>query len=169
MIRLLGAIFIAAGCGSIGFITASRLLHEISATRNLISALEYWQSALTYHHTTLPELCRLTSSRDASVVGEFFRILGYQFEEQGMSDASQCIASALTLCTGIPTSSIKLLQELGKGLGEFDINGQLQRLTSVLEEAKRTLTSLSNNLDVRLRSYRTLGICAGIAIAILII
>lgn len=169
MIRLIGAVFVITGCGSIGFAMAKRLLNEISALRSLIAILEFWKNALSYHHTTLPELCGIACTMDTQSIGDFFRVFGMQLERQGASDASQCIESALSMCPDVPESSRILVGELGRGLGEFDLAGQLYRLDSVLNEANNTLTSLTSNLSVRLRSYRILSVCAGLAIAILII
>ena len=85
------------------------------------------------------------------------------------SNAASCIESALSISSDVPRHCRKLIEQLGRGLGEFDLNSQTRMLDFVLEEANITLQSLSENLIVRLRSYRTLGICTGFAIAILII
>ena len=166
MIRLLGAILIVTGCGTIGFIIANRVLYEISATKNLISIMEYWKNSLSFHHTTLPDLCKVAHSMDSTVIGEFFGLLGEQFDKQGMGNAASCIESALSISSDVPSHCRKLIEQLGRGLGEFDLNSQTRMLDFVLEEANITLQSLSENLIVRLRSYRTLGICTGFAIAI---
>ena len=169
MTRYLGAIMVIFGCGSIGFLIAKRLLYEISSVRSLISTLEYWENALTYHHTTIPELCRIAHTIDSSEIGEFFKILGEQLDAHGSGNASHCIESTLLQCRDIPASTQKLIKQLARGLGEFDLNGQLLIFRSVLHEANIILEALSSNLNVRLRSYRTLGICAGVAISVLII
>ena len=61
------------------------------------------------------------------------------------------------------------LQLLGKTLGRFDLQGQLSGIASVKQLCKRDLDGLQNNQELRLRSYRTLGICAGVALVILFI
>lgn len=169
MIRLLGAILIVTGCGSIGFIIANRLLYEISITKRFISIMEFWKNSLIYHHTTLPELCKKAHSMDSTVIGEFFGLLGEQLNKQGTSDAASCVEYILSISRNVPHCCKVLIKELSIGLGSFDLNGQTQLIDSVLDAANNTLRSLSENLTVRLRSYRTLGICAGFAIAILII
>ena len=58
---------------------------------------------------------------------------------------------------------------LGRWLGRFDLDGQLKGLDAVRQECRRHLEELNNNREVRLRSYQTLGLCAGAAIAILFI
>jgi hypothetical protein len=61
------------------------------------------------------------------------------------------------------------LEDLGNNLGRFDIDGQVTELQRIRTNCERTLLELSNNKSNRLRSYQTLGLCAGAAIAILFV
>jgi hypothetical protein len=49
------------------------------------------------------------------------------------------------------------------------LEGQLQGIASVHSACERTLEQLSNNREMRLRSYQTLGLCVGAALVILFI
>jgi len=49
------------------------------------------------------------------------------------------------------------------------MEGQLKGLESVRQECRRQVETLSYNRDARLRSYQTLGLCAGAALAILFV
>lgn len=169
MIKMLGAVFIIVGCSAVGFIMAGNLSHEITAVRNLIANLEYWKNAIGYHHTTLPELCMLSHTMDKTVIGDYFRKLGEQLDKLGEIDATQCTVNALSLCPEMPHSCRILLQTLGRGLGKFDMDGQLHEIDAVLEDARNTLSTLLSSHDSRLKCYKTLGICTGVAIAILIV
>ena len=67
---------------------------------------------------------------------------------------------------------ILLLQQmllLGKSIGRFDMDGQIKGLEAVRQDCRRRLDELSKDRDTRLRSYQTLGLCAGAALAILFI
>ena len=76
---------------------------------------------------------------------------------------------ALAKTPSIPPLTGKMLRLLGKSLGKFDLSGQLAGIDLVREGCKENLDRISKDRQERLRSYRTLGICAGIAIAILLI
>ena len=54
-------------------------------------------------------------------------------------------------------------------IGRFDLEGQLQGLESVRVYCRDQLDNLAKDRDVRLRSYQTLGLCAGAALAILFV
>ena len=52
-------------------------------------------------------------------------------------------------------------------MGQFDLSGQLKGFEAVNKDCLRELTDLENNRTQRTRSYQTLGLCAGAALAIL--
>ena len=169
MMNILGAVLIVLGCSTVGFLMASEYLREISVLRNLISILEYWKNAIDYHHTTLPELCKRAEETDTIVLKDFFKRLQEQFSNTQNADASQCAKAALLLCPNIPKSCEVLLLKLSTGLGMFDATGQIHEIDSILDEAQHTLSELLQVRDQRIKTYKTFGICIGIAIAILII
>ena len=71
---------------------------------------------------------------------------------------------------GIQPDRVKnVLLKIGKILGKFDIDGQIKGIETVKEECIAILKSLSEHQRERSRSIKTIGICAGVAIAILLI
>ena len=58
---------------------------------------------------------------------------------------------------------------MGSSLGRFDLDGQLLGLEAVRVYCQEQLSEMSKDRDVRLRSYQTLGLCAGAALAILFV
>jgi uncharacterized membrane protein len=85
------------------------------------------------------------------------------------ADAGCCMEAVLQKADKLPQTVKNELRLLGKSLGRFDLQGQLSGIASVMELCRRDLEGLLCNQDVRLRSYRTLGICAGVALVILFI
>ena len=58
---------------------------------------------------------------------------------------------------------------LGQNLGRFDLQGQLKGMETVRNYCDLELESLGKNREERMRSYQTLGLCAGAALAILFV
>ena len=56
-----------------------------------------------------------------------------------------------------------------QNLGKFDMSGQLRGLENARNVCRENLELLMYNKDRRLRSYQTLGLCAGAAVAILFV
>ena len=69
----------------------------------------------------------------------------------------------------IPSKVRRLLVQLGHTLGRFDLTGQLQGIQAVQKRCEDTLGNIRKHRDEQLRSYQTLGICAGAALAIILI
>lgn len=167
--RIIGALLIFAGCGGFGFLLAANHRREETSLRQLIGVLDFMACELQYHLTPLPDLCRQASKETAGVVSSILLGLAGELEDQISPDVASCMRAALTRQKDIPKHANKCLLELGSCLGRFDLNGQLRGLESVRMLCRSELESLTKNRDERLRSYQTLGLCAGAALAILFI
>ena len=169
MLKWIGAILILSTCGGFGFSLSASHRREETALRQLIGALEYMHSELQYRGTSLPELCSQAGSMNRSIIGHILLMLARELECQISPDAEQCMLNALSSDAEIPKRAHEAFRLLGTTLGRFDVDGQLRGLESVQEFCQRELGSLSTNRENRLRSYQTLGLCAGAAMVILFI
>lgn len=169
MLRWFGAILIIIGCGAVGFAMAAAHRREERCLRQFVDALEEMYSELQFRMTPLPELCRMISASRNNTIGHIFRELSRELDRQINPEVSSCMYAVLAGDRSIPESLREGLQLMGKSLGKYDLEGQLRGLESVKEYCHRWLEKLSANRDVRLRSYETLGLCAGAALAILLI
>ena len=168
-IKLIGAICILAGCGSVGFQIAGSYLREEKTLRQLISTLDYMSSELQYRLTALPELCRQAAIETKGTLSKVFLQLSNEMVDQVAPDVSRCMSAAVSKVKDIPPITREMLSMLGNCLGRFDITGQLRGLDAVRAQCREKLNALLENKDVRLRSYKTLGLCAGAAMVILFI
>ncbi len=166
-LKLLGAVCIILACGGMGFSMAAAHRHEEQALRSLIGALDHMGCELQYRLTPLPDLCRKAAEDAGGCIGQVLRRLTVELEAQMAPDASSCMRVAVEQTRKIPACTRRNLLLLGTSLGHFDLQGQLQGIDSVRAQCRMDLENLSQNREVRLRSYQTLGICAGFALAIL--
>ena len=169
ILKVIGALLVIAGCGGFGFKLAACHLREERTLRQLVSSLDYMECELQYHLTPLPSLCRQTAAESAGVIRQVFLFLAIELEDQISPDVDRCMTAALSKTADIPRLTGSALVDLGRSLGRFDIEGQIKGLDAIRQECRRNLDALSQNKDVRLRSYQTLGLCAGAAIVILFI
>lgn len=167
LLKVLGAVLIVAGCGGVGFRIAANHRREECSLRQLICALDFMECELQYRLTPLPQLCRLTAKEFVQL--PIFEALALELESQISADMERCMASALRRVKNVPHETEQALLQLGKSLGRFDLQGQLRGFEAVRQECRRNLEYLGNNRENRLRSYKTLGLCAGAALAILFI
>ena len=168
-LKIIGAVCVIVACGSCGFLMASQHLAKIRLFRNLISVLDYMQCELQYRCTYLPQLCRQSGEQVNGKIQEVFLLLADELNEQISPNAYRCMAAVLDKLGATETAWGAILLELGKNLGNFDMAGQLQGLEYARTLCRENLEKLMHNKESRLRSYQTLGLCAGAAIAILFV
>lgn len=169
-IKLIGSVLVILGCGGFGFSLAVSYRREVKTIRQLIGLLGYMESELRYRLTPLPQLCRQTAAESRGVISRVINRLAEQLEAQVSPNVSSCMCAVISEYQGdIPIRTQKCLEELGMSLGRFDLAGQLTGLESVRQSCKDKLEELENNKENRLRSYQTLSLCAGAALAILLI
>lgn len=168
-IKWIGTVLILASCGGFGISLAASHIREENAFRQLAGMLDYMECELQYRLTPLPDLCRQAASNFQGSVSQAFLSFSKQLESQIAPDPAFCMAAVLSEKRNLPSGVTDALNLLGQTLGRFDLPGQLKGMEGVRAECRRQLEILSENRDARLRSYKTLGICAGAAIAILFI
>ena len=167
--KVIGMICIVAGCGGCGFLMASQHRQRIRLMENMIAALAYMECELQYRGTPLPQLCRMTGQRSQGRVQKIFIMLADEMEAQISPDVPRCMASVLDRLGNVDKTLRGTAEELGANLGRFDMPGQLRGLENTRKECCEKLEMLTLNNDNRLRSYQTLGLCAGAALAILLV
>lgn len=167
--RVIGAILVVLSSSAVGFSIVSIQKQEQKALLQLIRGLEYMACELEFRLPPLPELCTLTAMQLTGPARDFFLALEGEIQNNTAEDVYGCVCSAVENVKKMPEAAKRNLLLLGKTLGRFDLAGQLSGIASVSELCKRDLEGLQNNQDVRFRAYRTLGICAGIALVILFI
>lgn len=168
-LKILGVIFILAGCGGFGFRLAYGHIREERCLRTFIRILDYMECELQYHMTPLPDLCKQAAAECDGAIQKAFYFLSTGLEDRISPNVEQCMNAALSGVKDIPRLTKSAMELLGRSLGRFDMAGQLKGLEAVRQECRRNLNALTQNREVRLRNYQTLGLCAGAALAILLI
>ena len=168
MLRLMGAGCIVAGSGAFGFAMAAASRREEKQLRQLLGALENLYCELSYRLTPLPNLCRGAAEGRSGAVSTFFLELARELEKQTEADAQCCVKTVLASLE-LPPSLGRILSELGQTLGRFDLPGQLRGLELSIRETEQALRTIREGAPERRRSWQTLGLCVGAALAILFV
>lgn len=166
--RWLGACLIVVGCGGFGLIIASSYRKEMTTLKRLIAALDYMECELQFRMSALPDLCRQTAAESDGILKKIFHSLAAELEDQISPDVQQCMQSVLARTKNVPVQTSQCLSQLGNSLGRFDLQGQIKGLEAARRECRVKLNKMTVNADVRIRSYQTLGLCAGAALVILL-
>ena len=167
MIKILGTAAVIAGCSGFGFSLAWAAGRECAMLRHLIKAIQEMQWELKYRLTELPELCRLAGTRAGGSVGEIFEEMAGKLERREVVDISASFLSELSQ-RELPRCVRRNMKQLAQSLGRYDLEGQLQGLEMVRQQCRKDLEALESDRSDRMRSYQTLAVCAGAALAILL-
>lgn len=168
-LKIIGAVLILFICGGTGIYMVVRFRREETGLVQLAAILEFMECELEYRLTPLPQLC-LMVGREAE--GELYRVftdLYAELEAQISPDVFHCMRAALQKHPDIPKLTRQCLEELAKTLGRFDLQGQLRGLRAVQTSCQLRLQQQRAHKETKLRSYQTLGFCAGAAIVVLLI
>ena len=169
MTKLIGTILVIAGCGGFGMLLVISHKRKEQSLRQLIRALDFMECELQYRLTPLPDLCRQTAMESDGWVRSVFAALAQELDNQISPEVKTCMDAALAKNKDLPLQARRAMQELGQTMGRFDLPGQLRGLENVRQICRQGLEELAVNRDQRIRSYQTLSLCAGAALAILFI
>ena len=169
MYKWIGGGLIFVSCAMFGFSISLSHKREEMCFRQLIALLDYMECELQYRLTPLPDLCRQASRQVGGCVGQVFDRLAEELESQISPDVYSCMCAALGNCDELPQRVNDTLLQLGRSFGRFDLQGQVNGLDAARGDCRRILSELAQNRDNRLRSYQTLGLCAGAALVILFV
>ena len=167
-LKVFGALMIFTGCGGYGVIMAQSHRREVAALHQLVIALNAMVCELEFRLTPLPELCRYGASQICGPVGRCLTDLADALDTQVSPDVSTCTVVAIQRQPRLPRYAASQLRALGQSLGHYDLTGQLSALGQCKQACLGQLEKLEKEQPQRLRSYQTLGFCAGAALAILL-
>ena len=166
--KWIGAILIILSCTACGFSIAAGKRREEQLLIQMLQILRFMEMELRYRLTPLPELCKMAADETRGTLRNILMNLYRELCRQKLPDAGSCMAAAIGRCGDIPTRIRSILSQLGYSLGRYDLEGQLLGLQTVRKRTEESLGNIRRNRDERLRSYQTLGICAGTALAVIL-
>ncbi|MBQ7566306.1 MAG: stage III sporulation protein AB [Oscillospiraceae bacterium] len=163
MIRWLGFVLIVCGASTCGVLLGFGVKREQLICSSLLTVLNRMKWELQFRLTPLPELFRFAAeSAQEPVSGLFMRISDQISKSPGVPLEPNGLHT-------LPREIADVLSDLFRDLGRQDIKSQ----TAVLELAISRIRLISQDLTQtgreRSRVYRTLGVCAGISLAVILI
>lgn len=170
MIKLLGAALVVGSTAAFGFGQANRIGRQRCQLRTLMGKLQDMKGEIAYRMTPLPELlCQLGREGTGPVDG-FFRTFGRLLLGERPISVPAAAGKALRSTKGLalPEDAVQELLGLSLSLGRYDLDGQLSALARCLTRMERLLEELEAGRAARCRSYCTLGLCAGLALAVML-
>lgn len=167
-LKLIGAALILSGCSGYGFLLCRRHSCQVSCLRQLHIAIETMSAELSCRLTPLPELCVAAAAQTNGQIRQILESLAAELDKQNCAMVPMCMELVLEGYRTLPEQPQEILKHLGSALGRFDLDGQLALLSSCADSCQHDLEKLEQGQPQRLRNYKTLSFCAGVALAILL-
>lgn len=169
--RLFAALLILIGTSTVGFGACFSAAREIRQLRQLQAALTVMKNEMTYKAAELPQmLCTMKQTVGGSV-GAWLALCGEKMLAEPMAEPAGIIMEALEntpeLC--FARSARNTVFTLAGQLGSYDTEGQLRAIALAEKELTEQTKLLEESRTERSRSYKTLGICSGLAIAVILL
>ena len=131
-------------------------------TLALIDALLRIRHELQYRLTPLPEIfAALGGSRNREIAEFFSRLAAL------LSSAQTCTVGYA--CRQALAQTRGTILSLFDSLGRYDLEGSVQALDLALSRLREEVKALQNSAAARCRTYLTLGVCTGLAAAVILI
>lgn len=169
MIRMLGAVLVAAGCVWLGEKKTRRLKDRVRMLSSLSLALEQMERELQLRLLPLPVLMEELSVRGDPLVRDLFRRAREALETLPETTFDQAWANLTKYIPNLDESDRRLLLPLGQILGRYDGPGQAASLALVRKELERHQEQARGE-SIRLgRVYRAVGAAGGGFLIILLL
>lgn len=165
--RILGAVLLLAGSCGFAAALAAHNARQKTLLRQLQRIVSEMELELKFRLTPLPDLCRKSVAAVGGDLKNLFLTLADRLDGGWEEDVSSCM-NALASDPELPCVIRRCLRELGECLGRFDLEGQLEGMEAVKNQIRQERSVLNENGKERIRCYQTLALCAGAALAILL-
>ena len=169
MIHWVGAILVIAAGSLCGFSMARSYSALEQGLRQLVVGLEIMHCQIQYRLTTVPELCRILSAACTGTVAQVFSDLEAALEQEDACRLPLSMAEALRQNPELPEPCVRSFRRIGQMLGQMDLQSQLKSIELETERLRGTLRQVAEERPGRVKSYRTLGIGCGVALAIVLL
>lgn len=169
MIRMLGAVLVAAGCACLGFRAAAELGGRTRALGAALSGLELLERELVFSAPPLPQLMDSAARRIQGPVGELFDQCAQGLGQLDETPFCQVWSRAVEGCDQLGEQGREVLRPVGQVLGRYEAQEQQQALRRAQEELKSLLERTRDDGRRLGRVYRALGLSGGAFLVILLL
>lgn len=169
MLRIIGAILVVGGAGAFGIGKSLQFYRQMRQLREFRSALEILKCELNYTLMPLPKLCRVTARRVDKTAAQYLNLYARKLEENLPRTKAASQAMEETRGLNLPNDAQMALLELFGALGRYDLDGENRLLQMTAHRLNAAIERCETEKKPMAKGYAALGICTGVALAILMV
>ena len=169
MIRWLGFALIVSGAGAAGMFMAHDVKRQVEMLHELESVIHRIKRDMEYNLMPLPDIAAAVGRGNGRFRYLFQNFASLSREHSGIPCGVIMQKAFHDPKIQVSPFCVDLLLELFHVLGTQDLEGQLRAAQMSLQRLQTEQERLSRSRDKRMHDCRTISICAGLALAILLI
>jgi stage III sporulation protein AB len=169
MMRLVGAACLSLGGAATGFGLARQVRQTQRQVDVLVDALGQLENELQYRLLPTARLLDLLATRTDGPVGRLFRRAADAMDRDPTLPALQAIRRSLDGSECLGERGTETLLELAAALGRYDLEGQCRAIRAARARLAAQSAALEQDRAARCRTYGALGVCTGLAAAIVLV
>ena len=169
--RILGAVLVIAASAFVGFGFAAAVRRQCRQQEALLSALELMKNEMQYRMTPLEDVFAMLRNVRESAVAELFEHWSENLYGTQLMSVEAALQRAVeqTHELNLPPESLQTLRSLSQSLGKLDADGQCSAIQLSQTQLQNQLAIARAGSEKRAQSYRTVGVCAGLALAVILL
>lgn len=165
--KALGIAFILLSAFSVGSRISVGLKQQCRYLQCVIDALQIFENEIAVRCTPLPEAFSVMATAAQGSAQTIFLHVSDQMQQQRWTSPRSAMENALKSISENLIGDILL--DLSDKLGKYDIDTQLAEIAYAKERVKRRLYDLESERKMKSKTYKTLSLCTGLAVVILLI
>lgn len=171
MLKTIGMILILTASGTVGLGMARTVRRQQVQTVALIDALLRLRHELQYKMTPLPDAFAVLAETPNREVASFFSALSDRLQSSRICTVGYACRKAMAQTSGLQLTAgtRSALLSLFDALGRYDLEGNLQVLELALERLRAEARLIQSGSRARCRTYISLAVCTGLAIAVILV
>lgn len=171
-LKVIGSVFLIFSAAAIGFVKAEELKCRVERMEEMKRMMILLQGELRFCRAVLSEAFENVSERVEEPFSGFLSVMAKMLEQRENGRFEQIFQEQTKILLqekGFLQEDRHLLDVLQKGLGYLDLTMQTETLNLVIRETEETVQQAKEQLQIKGKLYRTMGVTLGALLTLLII
>lgn len=151
----------------LGILLSKKYSNREKELKEMKSALNIFATKIKFTYETIPNIFMEISNKVGGNVGQIFARASSRMKEENAGEA--WANSFSDVQNNFVEEDVVTLKNLGRLLGQTDIEGQISEIEVVVQFLETQLENARQEKIKNEKMYRTLGIVCGLTIAIILI
>ncbi len=172
MFKIFGCLLIIGACGYFGYFLGNQYNARLQEIRRLRSSLKMLETEIIYLMNPLPEALLRVATKTKGPVNVLYDYSYQQIINSMGSPMEKIWRESITKLakeSSLKKEELDVLDDFGIGLGETDKEEQQKNLQFAQEHLKLIEKNAESDRQRYEKMYKTLGVLAGIALALILI